>query len=530
MLHDMALRPAPFTFLELCAGSGGLGLAIKLAVPGARCVGYVERDAGAAAILVTRMEAGDLASAPIWSDLASFDGRPWRGRVHCVASGDPCQPNSVAGKRGGVDDDRFLIEHVARIVDEVRPDRFFRENVTGNADGQISVLVPLLERMGRRVAAGIWSSKGSGNSHGRERLFVMADLIVADAGRGLEQPTAGDGAGSGEAPSSRTPSQPAGRGDVLGNSPGRAGRLPTGQGRPDEGESDARGRGGDLGDADHERQQERFRQQSAEPTARGSTPIGASAVVGDATDDGLQWTELAAAEKRPPRSAGGCVGQLSAGLEGPSAELADAFGDADRGANVTRDVRPAAGVAEREARLAHGKRGGPRLGDGSEDVADAGDARLQGDQFDRACDDEQHWSDAHGSVAELRRAWRPLRAPSPNDPVWAAVLDANPLLAPAIGNIDQWAIARRAAGLPPLGGTVGRRGGMARDLDAATKARLKSLVRRVADALAGRVDRLRNLGNGVDPVAGCDAWVHLDALHAAERERAAGQSFLGMEP
>ena len=50
----MALRP--FNVLSLFAGYGGLDLGIRLAVPGARTVGYVEREAYAAACLVARME------------------------------------------------------------------------------------------------------------------------------------------------------------------------------------------------------------------------------------------------------------------------------------------------------------------------------------------------------------------------------------------------------------------------------------------------------------------------------------------
>ena len=70
-----------WNLIELCAGAGGLGLGIELACPGAVGVAYVEREAAAAAKLVHRMETGDLAPAPVWSDLGNFDARAWRGRV-----------------------------------------------------------------------------------------------------------------------------------------------------------------------------------------------------------------------------------------------------------------------------------------------------------------------------------------------------------------------------------------------------------------------------------------------------------------
>lgn len=169
------MAPRPYNVLGLCAGVGGLELGVRIARPGARGVCYLEREVPAAARLVARMQDGSLHPAPVWSDLTTFDGRPWRGVVDCLTSGDPCQPNSVAGKQRGKDDDRWLLDHVFRIIDEVRPHRVFRENVPGNAHGQLEAIVPALEGMGFRVAAGIFSARVAGASHLRERLFIMAD-------------------------------------------------------------------------------------------------------------------------------------------------------------------------------------------------------------------------------------------------------------------------------------------------------------------------------------------------------------------
>lgn len=165
--------------LSLCAGVGGLELGINLALglrgEQSRGILYVEREAAAAASLVASMEAGWLHQAPIWSDLLTFDARPWRGLVHILASGDPCQDNSVAGKREGEEGERFLAPEVIRVADECRPDLIFRENVPGNADGQLAAITPSLEGLGYRVAAGIFSSAETGNTMRRERLFIMAE-------------------------------------------------------------------------------------------------------------------------------------------------------------------------------------------------------------------------------------------------------------------------------------------------------------------------------------------------------------------
>lgn len=182
----MALCPR--NILSLCAGVGGLELGIQLAhqylgFPTPRTVCHVEREVAAAASLVASMEAGWFHPAPVWPDMLTFDARPWRGLVHILASGDPCQDNSVAGKRAGASGKRFLAPEVVRIAGECRPDLIFRENVPGNLGEQLDALVPPLEGLGYRVAAGIFSSAETGNTHTRERGFVLAQRISDGHGR-----------------------------------------------------------------------------------------------------------------------------------------------------------------------------------------------------------------------------------------------------------------------------------------------------------------------------------------------------------
>lgn len=200
-------NPAPYNVLSFCAGVGGLDLGIHIACGNARTVCYVEREAAACETLAARMEDGTLSAAPAWSDAATFDGKPWGGIVDCILSGDPCQPNSVAGKGLGEEDDRWLLDQLIRIVKEVRPARLFRENVPGRAHGQIGYLVPALEGLGYRIAAGIFSAEEVGFSHRRERLFIMADLD------GTRRAASRSGSDHGEGFSERQ-GEIVGRGDV----------------------------------------------------------------------------------------------------------------------------------------------------------------------------------------------------------------------------------------------------------------------------------------------------------------------------
>lgn len=185
----MALRPpepdaGDLFGLSLCAGVAGLDLGITIAEPGYRTVGFVERNAFSAAALVARMEDASLHPAPVWDDLATFDGTLWRGAVDVVAAGYPCQPFSTAGKQLGTADPRHLWPHVARIVRDVRPEWLFLENVVGHVDLGFDVVARELAGMGARIEAGLFSAYEVGAPHWRRRLFVLARFAVADADDG----------------------------------------------------------------------------------------------------------------------------------------------------------------------------------------------------------------------------------------------------------------------------------------------------------------------------------------------------------
>lgn len=113
--------------LALFAGAGGGILGGKLL--GWRTVCAVERDAYAAAVLAQRQNDGCLETFPIWSDVETFEGTPWRGIIDVVSGGFPCQDISIAGKGEGITGKRSgLWKQMERIIREVRPPYVFVEN------------------------------------------------------------------------------------------------------------------------------------------------------------------------------------------------------------------------------------------------------------------------------------------------------------------------------------------------------------------------------------------------------------------
>lgn len=160
------------TAIHLCSGYGGFELALRN--HGVRTVAHVERDAYAAATLVARMAEAQLDHAPIWDDLTTFDGRPWRGRVDLITAGFPCQPFSSAGQRRGLDDDRWLWPAIARIVAEIRPRYVFLENVPGVVRAGLPAVLHSLAQLGFDAEWGLLSAAAVGAPHKRERWWCLA--------------------------------------------------------------------------------------------------------------------------------------------------------------------------------------------------------------------------------------------------------------------------------------------------------------------------------------------------------------------
>ncbi|WP_222832423.1 DNA cytosine methyltransferase [Pseudomonas sp. SC3(2021)] len=172
--------------LALFAGAGGGILGGNLL--GWRTVCAVERDASAAQILAQRQTDGLLPPFPIWSDVCSFDGRPWRGLVDVVSEGFPCQDISVAGNGLGIDGARSgLWREMARIIDEVRPRYVELENSPLLVGRGLAVVLGDVAEMGYDARWGVIGAADLGSPHQRDRIWLIAeDTRQAEANTGDE--------------------------------------------------------------------------------------------------------------------------------------------------------------------------------------------------------------------------------------------------------------------------------------------------------------------------------------------------------
>lgn len=160
--------------LALFAGAGGGILGGHLL--GWRTVCAVEIDAYCAAVLAQRQTDRLLEPFPIWSDITTFDGRPWRGIVDVVSGGFPCQDISSAGRGAGIDGERSgLWLEMSRIIREVQPRRAYVENSPALTSRGLGRVLGDLAEMGFDARWGVLGAAHVGAPHLRERIWIMAN-------------------------------------------------------------------------------------------------------------------------------------------------------------------------------------------------------------------------------------------------------------------------------------------------------------------------------------------------------------------
>ena len=162
----------------LCAGYGGLELGLSLAGLDVELTYYAEIDKHAAQVMGHHHP-----DVPNLGDLTEITDPP---RVDVVTAGFPCQPVSTAGKRKGVNDERWLIEDVCRVAREAGADWLILENVAGlrSANGGDAMARVVSALAGNGFGAEWTSVRASdvGAPHGRLRWFCLAHAEGAERG------------------------------------------------------------------------------------------------------------------------------------------------------------------------------------------------------------------------------------------------------------------------------------------------------------------------------------------------------------
>jgi len=160
--------------LALFAGAGGGILGGHLL--GWRTVCAVEWEPYPASVLCARQNDGLLPPFPIWDDVQTFDGKPWRGIVDVVSGGFPCQDISAAGKGVGIDGERSgMWREMARIIHEVGPRFVFVENSPMLTSRGLGAVLGDLASMGFDAKWGVLGAADIGANHQRDRIWIRAE-------------------------------------------------------------------------------------------------------------------------------------------------------------------------------------------------------------------------------------------------------------------------------------------------------------------------------------------------------------------
>jgi len=156
--------------LDLFSGIGGFSLGLE-STGQFETIAFVEKDEFCQKVLKKNFN-----NIPIESEVRNVKGDRYAADI--ITGGFPCQPFSVAGKRKGTDDDRYLWDETIRIIRECKPRWFIGENVEGIINIQEGMVLRQvcddLEKEGFEVQCVVIPASGIGAWHQRKRVWIIA--------------------------------------------------------------------------------------------------------------------------------------------------------------------------------------------------------------------------------------------------------------------------------------------------------------------------------------------------------------------
>ena len=155
----------PLKVLDLFSGIGGFSLGLER-TGGFKTVAFCEKNSYCQKVLRKHWP-----SVPLCDDIFTLN---YKGNVDVITGGYPCEPFSLAGKRKGHADDRYLWPRMHEIITQKRPTWIIIENVIGHLTLGINRVLSDLESEGYTTRPLIIPASAVNAPHQRNRLFIIA--------------------------------------------------------------------------------------------------------------------------------------------------------------------------------------------------------------------------------------------------------------------------------------------------------------------------------------------------------------------
>jgi DNA (cytosine-5)-methyltransferase 1 len=161
--------------IDLFSGIGGFALAAKWC--GIETIQFVEKDKFCQRVLQKNFPV-----VPIHGDIKTFC---WDQQIDLLTGGFPCQSFSVAGKKRGRNDNRYLWPEMLRIIKECHPAWIIAENVSGIVAMELDNILDDLAREGYESRPFIIPACAANAPHRRDRVWIIANAMQLRCNNGI---------------------------------------------------------------------------------------------------------------------------------------------------------------------------------------------------------------------------------------------------------------------------------------------------------------------------------------------------------
>ena len=121
--------------------------------------------------------------AESFTDITKTDFTKYENTIDIISGGFPCQPFSMAGKRKGKEDERYLWDEMLRAIREIKPKFVVAENVSGLVsidEGMVlNKVITDLETEGYETQSFIIPACSINAPHRRDRIYIIGFKLNA---------------------------------------------------------------------------------------------------------------------------------------------------------------------------------------------------------------------------------------------------------------------------------------------------------------------------------------------------------------